>query len=191
MSDNLVHEITQADALLREAEAAVSEAGRRLRQARRELSDRREELSSLIRELSSGESRYPLLERFASNGDRIPAGLAADPGPKPVEKPAAAAGPAGKARKGRKAVAIGNGLPAADADSGVPDEEELERLASRHWNVHQYAPDKPDHRGRRLGSQLARNLNEAKQRAAAGWSGRLVIGDSYPHGPDCGCAAGP
>jgi hypothetical protein len=68
---NLIDEITQADQKLREAEARVTEASRRLRHAKIELGECRAELSRLIQELATGESRFPLLERFAPNGDRL------------------------------------------------------------------------------------------------------------------------
>jgi hypothetical protein len=68
---NLIDEITDADEALRVAEAEATEASRRLRQCKRQLRDRRDELSRLIQELRTGESRHPLFERFAPNGDRL------------------------------------------------------------------------------------------------------------------------
>ena len=50
---------------------ALPEASSRLRQCKRELHACREELSRLIKELKTGESRYPLLERFGANGQSI------------------------------------------------------------------------------------------------------------------------
>ncbi len=76
----LIDEITAADQELRAAEARATEASRRLRQCKRELRDCRAELSRLILELKTGESRYPMLERFAPNGDRIPPLLQATDG---------------------------------------------------------------------------------------------------------------
>jgi hypothetical protein len=61
---NLTDEIVQADTALQQAEIQVADASRRLRQSRREHRKCREELSRLIKELRTGESRYPLLERF-------------------------------------------------------------------------------------------------------------------------------
>ncbi len=66
---NLTDEIVQADSALQEAEERVTEASRQLRQSRRKHRECREELSRLIKELKTGESRYPLLERFEASGE--------------------------------------------------------------------------------------------------------------------------
>jgi hypothetical protein len=73
---NLIDEITDADEQLRQAETETAEASRTLRQCKRRLRERRLELSRLIQELRTGQSRVPLLERIAPNGDRLsPSGI--------------------------------------------------------------------------------------------------------------------
>lgn len=66
-----------------------------------------------------------------------------------------------------------------------------EEAVTRHWDVHRFDEDAKRGLGPRIGGQIARNLEEAKRLAAGGWPGDLRIGDSHPHGPDCGCGEGP
>jgi hypothetical protein len=69
-----------------------------------------------------------------------------------------------------------------------PNEAERERQASRHWHVHEYSDLGLRHVGKRLGSVIARSFNAAVLSAQEGWAGRrILVGDSFPHGPGCGC----
>lgn len=86
----LIDEITNADQELRTAETETTAASKQLRQCKRRLKDCRSELSRLILELKTGESRYPLIERFTAAGETvIPNGDATDAAPAP-EAPAKA-----------------------------------------------------------------------------------------------------
>jgi hypothetical protein len=67
----LIDEISQAVEDLRTAEEETTAASKQLRQCKSRLKECRAELSRLILELKTGESRYPLIERFTATGESV------------------------------------------------------------------------------------------------------------------------
>lgn len=85
---SLTDEIIRADGALKRSEELMAEAGRQLRSARIEHRKCREELSRAIQELRSGETRYPLFERYGFGGVVCPPNGDAEPSPETVAKSA-------------------------------------------------------------------------------------------------------
>jgi hypothetical protein len=68
---NLIDEILAARDSLRAAEDRATDASRQLRSCKASVEAAKTELDLLLDELKTGQSRYPLLERFAPNGEAI------------------------------------------------------------------------------------------------------------------------
>lgn len=101
MCSDLIEDISEANATLRQIEEETSEAGFRLQDCKRRLRQARAELDCLITELATNKSRYPLFERIAVNGQVLDTHDEHRRGP--AEAPAVAE--AAKTRKPRRKAA--------------------------------------------------------------------------------------
>lgn len=68
---NLIDELRTAREALRKSEAEASAAGLTLKLCREERDKARRKLDQLLDELMTGESRYPMFDRFRPNGEAL------------------------------------------------------------------------------------------------------------------------
>ena len=165
----------------------LTERRRALRQARNEMEDAKlqyagkkekhrramGDVEELLEEIETGRPSRPMLdaiERANGNGHET-----ADRKPLPPDPD----------------LMISDHLRQCEIEKGEPGDPDPD-APTRHWVIHRYDQASPGRLGPRIGTQIARTKDEALDLAIKGWPRDLVvIGESFPHGPDCGCGEGP